>query len=137
MGPNRTGECAPPRTCPSGRCRENAVLLGIVSPDGKVAYITPQVLVDKPFVDRAKNGRIAEARFRFAEPCVEGGCENWVADRCGVIDRVIGSPEAASRRTEPGQPLPRCSIRSSCRWYSQWHAEACAICPLVVHSPDG
>ena len=140
LGPNMTSARAaadgPPWTCPSGRCEEDAVLLGIVSPDGTLAYLTPQVRVDKLFVDRARQGRTPEARFRFAQPCVEGGCRNWVADRCDVIEQAVESsklPRAAIENT----PLPICSIRRSCRWFAQRGAEACTVCPVVVHAPDG
>lgn len=120
----------PPRTCPSARCQAGAVLLGIVSPDGTVAYITPQVRVDQPFVDRARQGRTPEARFRFAQPCIESGCGNWVADRCDVIEQAIQSPKlsrladgaghchgAASARRVDGSPSgerrPAPSVHSS------------------------
>jgi hypothetical protein len=33
--------------------------------------------------------------------------------------------------------LPRCAIRSSCRWFAQRGAEACAVCPLVVADIGG
>jgi hypothetical protein len=110
------------------------VLLGIVSPDGTVAYLTPRVVVDQPFVDRARQGRTPEARFRFAQPCAEGGCAHWVGDRCEVVDHAVRAPEL---RREPDRPLPRCSIRASCRWFAQEKASACRVCPLVVHDPDG
>ena len=112
------------------------MLLGIVSRDGTVAYLTPQVRVDKPFVDRARQGRTPEARFRFAQPCIESGCANWVGDHCDVIEQAVQS----SKLQQPiagNRPLPRCSIRTACRWFAQRGAQACAVCPLVVHAPDG
>ena len=39
---------------------------------------------------RARNGRAAEERFRFAQPCVEQKCHNWTG-RCGVIDDALGA----------------------------------------------
>jgi hypothetical protein len=136
MKPERAAADDPPRTCPSGRCQEGAVLLGIVSPDGTVAYITPQIRVDKAFVDRARQGRTPEARFRFAQPCIESGCGHWDADRCGVIEQAVRSPKLP-RPALPNPSLPRCSIRAACRWFAQRGPEACAICPLVIHAPDG
>jgi hypothetical protein len=136
MTSERAAADGPPRTCPSARCEEGAVLVGIVSPDGMVAYITPQVRVDQPFVERARQGRTPEARFRFAQPCIESGCGHWVADRCDVIEQAVQSPKL-SRPADGSQPLPRCSIRASCRWFAQRGSEACAVCSLVVHAPDG
>ena len=127
-----------PVLCPSGRCEPGALLLGIVGPDGVVGYLPHQVTVDEAFVERAQQGRTPEARFRFAEPCVSGRCANWAADaagggRCGVIDQVVHSPHA---RPAGDRPLPRCSIRARCRWFAQSQAQACASCPLVVHTPE-
>jgi hypothetical protein len=89
----------PPRTCPSARCQAGAVLLGIVSPDGTVAYITPQVRVDQPFVDRARQGRTPEARFRFAQPCIESGCGT------GSRTAATSSNKPSSPRSSPGWPM--------------------------------
>ena len=110
------------------------MLLGIISTDGSVAYLTPRVTVDQAFVDRATHGRTPEARFRFAQPCAEGDCAHWVDDRCAVIDGAVSSRHL---RRDAGPALPRCSIRASCRWFAQWGVTACGVCPLVVHTPDG
>jgi hypothetical protein len=90
--------------------------------------------VDRDFVKRAHQGRCPETRFRFAEPCVESGCTNWVDDRCDVVEQALRSPHAERLRGD--RTLPRCSIRSSCRWFAQRQAAACAVCPIVVHTPD-
>ena len=120
--------------CPSARCEEGAILLGIVGRNGQVGYVTPRMTIDADFVREAHKGRAPEARFRFAQPCIEGGCAQWTANRCGLIDRAIESPEA-TRPTEWSQgSLPNCVIRSTCRWFSQEGAKACAVCPLVVHT---
>ena len=114
-------------TCPSSRCEPGATLLGVIEADGTVGYITPRLTIDEAFVERAHEGRRPESRFRFAGQCVESGCRQWTGTRCGVIDRVMGAglePRAGG--------LPRCAIRSSCRWFAQAGAEACAVCPLVI-----
>lgn len=69
------------RLCPRARCEEGAVLLGIVGPDGRIAYLNPRVEIDGAFV---------------------------------VIHRVL---EDAPPPT--AEDLPRCSIRSDCRWFAQ------------------
>jgi hypothetical protein len=123
--------------CPSGLCNEGAILLGIVGVDGIVGYITPQMTVDADFVHEARRGRTPEARFRFAQPCIKGQCGQWTGSRCGLIDRLLQSPEA-KEIVEPFQgPLPKCTIRSSCRWFAQIGTKACALCPLIIHSRDG
>lgn len=118
----------PERTCPSYSCEPGAKLIGVVKGDGTIGYVSPPLEIDVDFVERARRGRTPEKRFRFAGPCVEGRCEHWTGSRCGVIDTVLTTPD---RPPEP-ERLPRCGIRSSCRWYAQSGAEACGACPLVV-----
>lgn len=113
-------------TCPSARCEAGATLLGIVTGDGTVAYLSPPLQIDQAFVDRAAEGRPPEQRFRFAAPCVESGCGRWTGSRCEVIDAV------ATAEVEPPAELPQCSIRSSCRWFAQSGRDACGVCPLVL-----
>jgi hypothetical protein len=124
-----------PKTCPSGRCRENAVLIGIVGEDGQLGYVIPALPVDAEFVARAGTGRTPESRFRFGEPCAEGRCAQWAGDHCGLIDELLDSPHGSTVVSEPRDTsLPRCGIRSSCRWFGERGSDACAICPLVVHT---
>lgn len=121
--------------CPSGRCRPGAVLVGIVGEDGLLGYIGQPMTIDADFVARARRGRTPESRFRFAEPCAEGRCGHWANDRCGLIDAFVESGPESLEADEPSEPLPRCSIRRSCRWFEQRGRDACMICPLVVHTP--
>jgi hypothetical protein len=113
--------------CPSARCEDGAILLGIVAGDGRVAYLTPEVRIDQDFVERARQGRSPEKRFRFAQPCAEGACGHWTGSRCGLVENVVAEQPAAAEPT-----LPRCSIRRKCRWFAQRGREACSACPLVI-----
>ncbi len=133
------------KTCPSALCREDALLLGVVGPDGTVAYVQPHTRVSAEFVGRAQALGHPERRFRFASTCVEAGCPQWTGRGCGVIDIAIGPAPDGSPATEPADPatktagaaLPACGIRHSCRWYAQRGAAACAICPLLVADTGG
>jgi hypothetical protein len=114
--------------CPSYRCEDGAILLGIVQADGHVAYAAERLVVDQHFVEQASLGRTPEKRFRFSGGCVEQNCKQWTGDRCGVIDNVLidlGANFAAA-------DLPQCSIRSDCRWFKQSGAAACRVCPEVI-----
>jgi len=133
------------RSCPSARCEPGATLLGIVNADGTIGYITPPLQIDDEFVQRARLGRDPETRFRFAGSCVEGGCRQWTGSRCGVIDRVLDAAAAlppASVDVGMRTSLPRCAIRSTCRWFAQSGADACRVCPPIatdttqIASPD-
>ncbi len=115
--------------CPSARAVPGAILVGVVGPDGKVGYVSPRIQIDADFVTRASGGRAPEKRFRFAGRCVEAGCVFWQNERCHVVDSAVdvldGNPDSASQ-------LPRCAIRSDCRWFAQAGSHACRVCPLVV-----
>jgi hypothetical protein len=116
--------------CPSARCEPGAILLGIVRSDGRIAYVGNGLRVDEDFVAAATSGRAPEKRFRFAQPCVETGCAHWEESRCGVVDAAVEMAPTGAQSAEVA--LPRCGIRGECRWFAQWGATACAVCPLVV-----
>ena len=122
------------KLCPSARCETDAILLGVITADGRVGYLRPELRVDADFVAAAGAGRQPEKRFRFAQPCVEGRCAHWTGSRCGVIQTVLDAPEAEAAAAE-SRPLPRCSIRRQCRWFAEHGAAACRVCPLVIRDP--
>lgn len=93
-----------------------------------MAYAADQVVIDEEFVAIAREGRSPEARFRFSSPCVRAACKQWTGGGCGVIDAVLEHAPSPAVDT----PLPRCSIRPSCRWFAQRGGAACAVCPDVV-----
>ena len=125
------------RLCPSAAPEPGAILLGIVGPDGRVGYVWPTMTVDQEFVDRASTGRSPDAKFRFAQKCVETSCGHWTGERCGLID--LGLQLAAEGHVPAAtEALPQCSIRPDCRWFSQAGADACRVCPYVIANiPDG
>jgi len=129
--PTTGGEAdASPILCPSARCQDGAYLVGVVGVDGTIGYVSPLLQVDAQFVQRAERGRDPERRFRFAQPCAEGGCRNWDGARCQVIDRAMAAKAELPPLDETS--LPACGIRRSCRWFRQSGAEACRTCPLVI-----
>lgn len=116
------------KLCPSHHCQEGAILLGVVTGDGRVAFSSDRIVVNEEFVQIARAGRTPEKRFRFGGKCVQSGCRQWTGKRCGLIDSIVeaAKPEVANAT------LPECSIRSECRWFYQSGDEACAICPEVI-----
>jgi len=122
--------------CPSARCEEDAILLGIVGANGIVGYVTPQITIDADFVREARRGRIPETRFRFAQPCIESRCAQWADSHCGLINRVLEFSEGKSIAEASRGPLPKCVIRPLCRWFAQEGDKACAVCPVIIHSRD-
>jgi hypothetical protein len=120
-------------SCPSGRCRDQALLIGVVRADGSVAYLGAPLEIDGDFVALASQGRTPETRFRFSEPCAEGACGHWDEDRCGLVEQLTDAAGAGGSDA----PLPRCGIRSSCVWFAQRGRDACGVCPHVVHTMTG
>jgi hypothetical protein len=128
-----------PKTCPSSACGEGAVVLGVMTGGGRLAYLHPPVPVDAEFAAREAATGNPERRYRFAGPCVEGDCPQWTGTRCAIADMVAGP---AARPVDLGLPaparrLPACSIRQSCRWFFQRGPAACAVCPLIVADMGG
>jgi hypothetical protein len=117
-----------PLRCPSGRCEEGAVLLGVVDSTSTVRFVRPLTIVTKGFVERAQQGRKPEQRFRFSHECRESDCRWWAEARCSLIEDLASQPDEG--RDE--EHLPPCVIRSTCRWFHQRGREACRICPTVV-----
>lgn len=122
------------RACPSAPCEEGALLVGVKSASGRLAYIQPPTRIDAEFVERARAEGRPESRFRFSLPCSEAGCPQWTGTGCGVVDHVIEEQRAAPA---PAGPLPTCAIRRTCRWFSQRGPQACGVCPLVVADAGG
>lgn len=135
------------KSCPSALCQEDALLLGVVTPGGTVAYVQPPTRVGAGFVRQAQALGHPERRFRFSSTCVEAACPQWTGTGCGVIDVVIGSRPAeppadalagpAARPPVPARTLPACTIRHTCRWFAQHGSAACAVCPAIVADTGG
>ena len=115
--------------CPSYRCAEGSLLLGVVEADGSVAFASRPLEVSQEFVDAAREGRAAEKRFRFAGPCHGANCGQWTDGRCGIPEKVARLFAQAGRSsTAPAD----CAIRDRCRWFAQQSYAACELCPLVT-----
>jgi hypothetical protein len=128
------------KSCPSALCQEDALLLGVVAPDGTVGYIQPPTRIGAAFVSQAQALGHPERRFRFSSPCREGACPQWTGQSCAVIDIAItAAPDdsAAAPLATTGTALPACAIRRTCRWFAQRGAAACAVCPTIVADTGG
>lgn len=118
--------------CPSAPCVEGASVLGVMTESSRLAYVQPAPRVDSAFAERARERGRPEARYRFTLPCAEAACPQWTGTRCAVADELVHAPTGGGNG-----PLPRCTIRRTCRWFAQHGADACAICPTVVADVGG
>lgn len=116
------------KMCPSSVMQEGAVLLGIVMPDGNIAYAKDRIEVDANFAAGASSGNPAEQRFRFSSPCMKGACKQWTNGGCGIIEAIVA--EAPVKTV--AHSLPLCSIRDDCRWFAQRGSKSCEVCPMVI-----
>lgn len=121
------------RLCPSSRCRDGALLLGIVGSDGIVGYVRPPLRVGAEFVEAAEQARTPEHRFRFAAPCLEKGCVHWSGTRCDVIDQAEAASTVTAADRYEDSSLPDCDLRPSCRWFEQIGVRACSVCPQIFN----
>ena len=115
------------KMCPSATCHSGALLLGVVNSDQKITFLNKPVKIDADFVEKAIKAGQPEQRLRFAGNCAKSGCSQWNG-RCGVIDKALTVMNEAINNA----PLPECSIRNQCRWFSQTGADACKVCPMIV-----
>ena len=92
----------------------------------------------QPITDDLVNltGSVAPAEvFRIAAPCAGSGCGHFddVKHQCRLVTKTVRlRPVVVSQ-------LPRCAIRSACRWWQQEGASACRRCPQIVtnnYAPD-
>ncbi|WP_075835836.1 hypothetical protein [Deinococcus marmoris] len=124
---------AAPTLCPSSRCEDGNLLIGIVTGTGLISLLPDALEVDAEFNRIAREGRAPEQRFRFASPCLGNGCQQWNGSRCGVIDEAI----ALAPIQEAAVSMPTCAIRAQCRWFKQQGVQACGVCPLVITDSSG
>jgi hypothetical protein len=123
------------KACPSAPCHEGALVLGVMTSSGRIAYLQPPMKVDANFAARAKSMGHPERTFRFSSPCIQAACPQWTGERCGIGELLAAEVDRAGVAASAG--LPACSIRSSCRWYFEQGRNACAVCPLVVADTGG
>jgi hypothetical protein len=64
--------------------------------------------------------------FRFAADCAGSGCQHFQKGMCHLAQKVVRLLPQSS----PGMPF--CTIRASCRWFSQEGRAACHRCSQVV-----
>ncbi len=121
----------PVKLCPSSRCEEGNILLGLVNAEGRIDFIPGHVEIDAKFVEVAKQGRPPEQRFRFSSPCLKRGCEKWDGERCGVA-KILHERGPDLLPPEPATAPPRCSIRPNCRWYGEYGDCICFTCSWVI-----
>lgn len=115
------------KVCPSATAEVGNLLYGRVN-NGQIERLGTPLPLTEAFVEAVSSHGSPERRFRFAGSCQEGRCAQWTGTGCGVIERVLARMETPAG----ADPLPRCFLRASCRWFAQEGAVACSACSRVV-----
>jgi len=83
------------RMCPSTTAANATVFLGMITPQRRVAYLTPAIattpeLLESLAANTGDSGPL-ESQYRLAGPCVTGGCGFWTGSQCGLGQRLADS----------------------------------------------
>ena len=117
------------KLCPSAQPDlASAIAIGVVdhaNESPEVAYLERPLPVSDELLELANPVQPTQV-FRFAAPCQTGRCSHWSGTDCKLVTRIVRLVPAVTAE------LPRCNIRSECRWFAQEGRLACARCPLVV-----
>jgi hypothetical protein len=116
--------------CPSTPKANATVFLGMITPAGRVAYVTPAMPAEVALSGLPDGAGPAESQYRLAGPCVTSSCGFWTGEHCGLGARLVESYREAAVPDEA--TLPRCAIRRTCRWYAEQGPAACPACSHVV-----
>jgi hypothetical protein len=101
------------------------VLTGSATEGLQVGYLT-EALPATPELLAAAAPATPTQVFRTAVPCLERGCKHYDGANCQLATRIISMLDPVV------SALPRCAIRSTCRWFRQEGREACLRCPQVA-----
>ncbi|WP_335935066.1 hypothetical protein [Streptomyces sp. PTD5-9] len=128
MPHDETGRSSEELLCPSAPAQPESVLIGVVSgsvddtriiPTERAMPVTPE-LIDM-------TGPVAPTEvFRFAATCRTNGCIHFKNAACQIAVR------SAALLDEVVTELPKCPIRTQCRWFHQEGGDLCRRCPQIV-----
>ncbi|MGA2352787.1 MAG: hypothetical protein ABSF70_20310 [Terracidiphilus sp.] len=115
--------------CPSSQPEfEAARVLGVLqqTTDGfEVAYLNEPLPVTPEILAMTAPAQPTEV-FRLAAKCQTHRCPHFDGKDCGLATRIVQILPAVVDQ------LPRCQIRSECRWFHQEGAAACRRCPQIA-----
>ena len=126
---------APALLCPSATVIDAdaqvfGVLTGSAAEGLQVGYLTEAVPVTPDLFAAAAPAKATEV-FRAAAPCLERGCQHFDGVSCQLATRIISMLDPVV------SAVPRCAIRSTCRWFRQGGRGACLRCPQVATERHG
>jgi len=115
--------------CPSAPgSLDDSVLIGVVTshPDGARVVPTEGAFPVTPDILKLAEPVSPSEVFRFASACRGAKCMHFENNACQLAVRSV-------KRLEPVvEELPKCPIRSLCRWFRQEGPAMCKRCPQVI-----
>ena len=117
--------------CPSADPHDpDASVLGVVggtAEQPRIVYLAEPVRVTPELLAKLGDAPVTGA-LRVTAPCKERACSHFRDSQCSLITKIVrATPEAL-----PDAPVPRCHLRSRCRWWQQENVRACRRCPVVL-----
>lgn len=116
-------------TCPSAQPdMAGARVIGVVGgtpEEPQVGYLAHDAAVDLSMVGELGSLDVTHV-FRFAATCEEHRCAHFAGGQCSLARRIV------EQLPEVVELLPRCQVRTTCRWFAEQGAAACRRCPQVV-----
>lgn len=118
-GPNRAW-------CPSGKAdAPESVVLGVRSGEGgEVVYLADPVPAGDVLPVVPKDVEPTRV-LRFASHCVSD-CLHRRGNDCTLVERVVSTPADENRS------VPRCHLRTHCKWWMQTGVAGCRRCPAIA-----
>ena len=115
--------------CPSAPgLLPDSVLIGVVTaqPEGLRILPTATAMPVTPEILKLAEPVNPSEVFRFASACHGCSCTHFKNDACQLAVRSVDLLD------EVTAGLPRCPIRSQCRWFHQEGAAICRRCPQIL-----
>lgn len=92
----------------------------------RVGYLDKQARAELASRDAAVQVPLDRTNARFSALCQEGKCGNFGDGRCNLSREIVQVLPVVL------DELPKCSIRSMCRWFSEEREQACLRCPQIA-----
>ena len=114
--------------CPSAPLADpNARVFGVVQgvDAPRVHYLQSPIPVSDDLLKLNESLHLSVV-VRAAAPCAEDLCRHHSQGSCQLATRIVKDlPEVSSA-------IPKCGLRSSCKWWSEQGVAACHRCPQVA-----
>lgn len=131
--PNRRKDDPDTLWCPGAQPTDpDAVVFGVRNAvDGvRVGYLERAVVAGPDILALAEPVHPLEV-FRIGAPCAESKCAHFAEGACGLASSIVAEVPVAVNIA------PACSLRSTCRWFSQEGTAACLRCPSIITRESG